>query len=212
MHVTAEELWSLLNRARQGDDGAATRLHELYERHVRRVVRRQLPERMRTRFDSADFVQSVWGDFFERLRRGQFEFHGPVEFVSFLLTAARGKVTDEVRRQLETDKIDLNREFSLEDVPIVGGLTSPDPTPSQVAIGKEVYEQILRGRPDLHQRVLRLRAKGFTFVEIAAQTGVQERSARRIVDRVERELRQRAALAEQSGIAAASTDAAAPMV
>ena len=57
-----------LQRIQAGDEGAARELLQRFEAEVRLVVRRQLPRLLRSRFDSLDFLQSVWGSFFRRMR------------------------------------------------------------------------------------------------------------------------------------------------
>ena len=47
-------------RMRAGSQEAAWRLVEVYESHIRAVVRRRLTPAMRSLFDSDDFVQTVW--------------------------------------------------------------------------------------------------------------------------------------------------------
>ncbi len=182
------ELRGLLDRVRQGDEAAARELLQRFEPHVRRVVRSRLPVVMRTKFDSMDFVQSVWGDFFVRVHRDQVHFETPRQLAKFLALAAQAKVANECRRRLLTEKFDLNKEVALDQVDRSIPLTSPDPTPSQAAVANERLAGIMKGRPALHQKVLRLRAQGFTFAEIAVRAGIDERSARRILHGVEKEL------------------------
>lgn len=93
---------ALLVRIQQGEEEAARELLRTYESEVRLVVRRQLPRLLRSRFDSIDFLQSVWGSFFRRVRSGPSEFEEPRHLVAFLARAAKNKVIDEYRRgQLE---------------------------------------------------------------------------------------------------------------
>src|SRR5271154_6283868 len=87
-----------LNRIQAGDEGAARELLQRYEAQVRLVVRRQLPRILRSRFDSLDFLQSVWGSFFRRMKAGPDEFEDPRSLVAFLARAAKNKVIDEYRR------------------------------------------------------------------------------------------------------------------
>jgi RNA polymerase sigma-70 factor (ECF subfamily) len=178
----------LIDRARHGDESAARELFELFEPHVRRVIRSRLPHVMRSKFDSIDFVQSVLGDFFGRLHRGEIDFKSPRDLAKFLTLAAQARVANEFRHRLRTKKHDLNKEVSIDHGHQHVPLISHDPSPSQVAVAQERLEGILEGRPQLHQEVLRLRGEGFTFAEIADRTGIDERSARRILHRVEKEL------------------------
>src|SRR5689334_11464718 len=57
----ANDIQGFLARIQAGDEEAARDLLTRYEAEVRLVVRRQLPRLLRSRFDSLDFLQSVWG-------------------------------------------------------------------------------------------------------------------------------------------------------
>ena len=83
-----------------------------YEPEVRLVVRRQLPKLLRSRFDSLDFLQSVWGSFFRRMRDAPTEFEDSRHLVAFLARAAKNKVIDEYRRAASL-KQDMHREEPL---------------------------------------------------------------------------------------------------
>ena len=88
------ELSDFLQRIQTGDETAARELLQRYEPEVRLVVRRQLPRLLRSRFDSLDFLQSVWGSFFRRMRDAPTEFEDSRHLVAFLARAAKNKVID----------------------------------------------------------------------------------------------------------------------
>src|SRR5436189_1931665 len=103
-----------LKRIAAGDQDAARELLTRYEAEVRLVVRRQLPRLLRSRFDSLDFLQSVWGSFFRRVKTGPSpaEFEDARHLVAFLARAAKNKVIDEYRRAASR-KQDMHREEPL---------------------------------------------------------------------------------------------------
>ncbi len=193
-----EILQRLIEKARQGDEEAAKELVAQFEPHVRRIVRMKLPDRLRTRFDSMDFVQSVWGDVFGKLARGEVDFASPERFAQFLAVVARGKVIDEVRRHLGSQKKNMELEVPVDgDEEQTGpALDAADPTPSRVVAAREEFEQLLRRRKQVHRQILMLRAQGYTFVEIAEQLGLDERTARRVVSSAQQELKQQRDAAE----------------
>src|SRR6476659_4117212 len=106
------DIAGLLARIQAGDESAARELLARYEAEVRLVVRRQLPRLLRSRFDSLDFLQSVWGSFFRRVRSGPAEFEDSRHLVAFLARAAKNKVIDEYRRAASR-KQDMHREEPL---------------------------------------------------------------------------------------------------
>ena len=81
------ELRRFLARIRDGDEDAGRELLRLYEAKVRLVVRRQLPRLLRARFDSQDFVQSIWGSFFRRIKASPTELEGTENLIGFLARA-----------------------------------------------------------------------------------------------------------------------------
>src|SRR6516225_2591750 len=103
--MTAEEMdqerpgniRDLLERIKDGDEDAARELLSRYESKVRLVVRRQLPRLLRSRFDSIDFLQSVWGSFFHRIQTEPIDLNEEENLIAFLAWAARNKVIDEYR-------------------------------------------------------------------------------------------------------------------
>ena len=78
------EIGEFIARIRAGDEEAATELLRRYEAKVRLVVRRQLPRLLRSKFDSLDFLQSVWGSFFHRVRTGPTDIEDEPNLVAFL--------------------------------------------------------------------------------------------------------------------------------
>ena len=78
------ELRLFLARIRDGDEDATRELLRRYEAKVRLVVRRQLPRLLRSRFDSQDFVQSIWGSFIRRIKAGPTELEGTNNLIGFL--------------------------------------------------------------------------------------------------------------------------------
>src|SRR5436190_24345715 len=106
------ELSQFLKRIQAGDESAARELLTRFEAQVRVVVRRQLPRLLRSRFDSLDFLQSVWGSFFRRLRSGPEKFEDPRYLVTFLAQVAKNKIIDQYRRAASR-KLDMQREEPL---------------------------------------------------------------------------------------------------
>src|SRR4051794_1085352 len=108
----SRDIRELLARIREGDEEAARELLARYESKVRLVVRRQLPRLLRSRFDSLDFLQSVWGSFFHRVRTGATDLDEERNLIAFLAWAARNKVIDEYRRA-SSQRQDIRRESPL---------------------------------------------------------------------------------------------------
>ncbi len=173
-----------LDHVRSGSEEAIWELIEAYGPHIHRVVRRRLNRRMRSKFDSIDFVQMVWASFFRDPAEIN-SFSNPDELTRYLCKIAKNKVTDEHRKRFETDKHKITREQRLGEAEVGQDLArSSDPTPSQIASAREYYSQLVRGQPSRHRHVVKLRLKGATYEEIASQLSIHPNTARRIIARV----------------------------
>jgi RNA polymerase sigma factor (sigma-70 family) len=179
-----QEFHALMQRVREGSEDACRDLLARYGSHVIHAVRRFLSREMRPKFDSIDFTQSVWASFFAS-RGNLSELGDPEALIRFLTTVARNKVVAEYRRR-QTDKHNLRREWSLELLgpDITQQMNSPQPTPSQAAIGNECWDRLIHDQPRLFQEVLHLRRCGMTQDEVAEHLGVNPRTVRRAIQRV----------------------------
>jgi RNA polymerase sigma-70 factor (ECF subfamily) len=176
------EIGRFIERIRAGDEDAARELLRRYERKIRLVVRRQLPRLLRSRFDSLDFLQSVWGNFFHQVRTGPTDIEDERNLVAFLAWAARNKVIDEYRRA-STRKHDIRREESLRGRRgRPRDLEAAIDTPSQVAQARETLDRLRRLVPEGHRRVLELKAEGYSCREIGLRLGISERTAQRVIE------------------------------
>lgn len=181
-----DEIGEFLQRIRNGDESAARELLTRYEAEVRLVVRRQLPRLLRSRFDSLDFLQSVWGSFFHRLRTGPADFEDSRHLVAFLARAAKNKVIDEYRRAA-SQKGDMHRE---EPLWIEGDrprdLAAGGATPSQLAEAREAFGRLEQLVPQERREILAMKAEGLSAREIGERIGVSERTVQRVLEDLRR--------------------------
>lgn len=175
-----------LARIQAGDEEAARELLQRYEGEVRLVVRRQLPRLLRSRFDSLDFLQSVWGSFFQRMRTAPTDFDDSRHLVAFLARAAKNKVIDEYRRAA-SQKHDMHRE---EPIWAEGHrpreLAADLDTPSEVAQAREEFGRLRELLPEDRRNILELKAEGLSSREIGDQLGVSERTVQRVIEDLRR--------------------------
>lgn len=183
--VSANRFDELVAQLKEGSQDAAWDLVELYGPHILRVVRRSLTREIRPKFDSQDFVQAVWASFFTH--RDRFlDVEGPEQLVGLLATMARHKIVDEVRRRLETQKHNVRRERSMDDSNLVikGTLVSGDPTPSQIAMARERWGQMMDQQPDQNRQIVNLRLAGETHQAIARMLGISKKTVQRVLRRL----------------------------
>jgi RNA polymerase sigma factor (sigma-70 family) len=179
-----------LARIQAGDEEAARELLTRYEAEVRLVVRRQLPRLLRSRFDSLDFLQSVWGSFFRRVRTGPAEFEDARHLVAFLARAAKNKVIDEYRRA-GSRKQDVHREEPLwGDGGRPKDVAADLDTPSEVAQAREFLGRLKDLLPEERRTILELKAEGLSSRDVGDRLGISERTVQRVLE----DLRRRAEL------------------
>jgi RNA polymerase sigma factor (sigma-70 family) len=181
------DIRELLARIKNGDEEAARELLSRYESKVRLVVRRQLPRLLRSRFDSIDFLQSVWGSFFHRIQTESNDLNEEENLIAFLAWAARNKVIDEYRRAA-TQKQNIHREESIESRRDRETTLASGDTPSELAQAHETFDRLSRLLPEDRRVILELKAAGYSCGEIGDRLGLSERTVQRVLE----ELRNRA--------------------
>jgi RNA polymerase sigma-70 factor (ECF subfamily) len=181
--MSVSSLDDLLQRLNKGDDAAAERLYRLYEPYLRRVVRRQLPRRLRSKFDSQDIVQSVWAHLLRGFRNADWHFEGPNQLRAFLATVTRRRLTDRIRHY----RADLEHERSMGGEAVAQALTA-ESRPSELVRADDLWERILARCPPEHRELLYLKRQGHRITEIAARTGMHEGSIRRILRKLARQI------------------------
>ena len=179
---------SFINRVSDGEEEAAWELVETYGPYVLRSVRRMLHADIRSKFDSTDFVQAVWASFFSG-RCDYRRLHRPEELIAFLTTMARNKLITEWRRRTRTKKYDVRRELRTDPARLAlnSAAVSRDPTPSQWAMARERWQHIMHNQPDHYQEIVRRRLRGETYQSIADELDLNERTVRRVLERLLRE-------------------------
>jgi RNA polymerase sigma factor (sigma-70 family) len=178
----------LLAEVERGSEEAARELYETYVKHVLLSVRHRMWRKLRTRFDSQDFVQQVWASFFDD--RGQLpEFQTPEDLANYLRAMARNKVMM-AGRHGQAQMRDVNRETRVdEESDLVGPHPAGrDPTPSAQAMFHEQVDRLVDQQPADVREIVELRVEGNTFEEIADELEVDESTARRAMRWLRREL------------------------
>ncbi len=163
-----------------GSEEAVWDFIETYGPHIQRVVRRRLNHKLRSKFDSIDFVQMVWVSFFATPDRLA-QFDKPEDVIRYLVVMARNKVVEESRRRFEYEKHNVSRERPLEQPEIVATSEHRSDSPSQIAIARERWQEMIEGEPERNRRILEMRMNGSTFVEISERLGIHERTARQVI-------------------------------
>jgi len=192
-----ERFQRLVRELKAGSPDAARELTETYGGHVLRVIRRRLPQRLRSQFDSLDFAQIVWKSVLCHPARLA-DLDDAERFAQWLAALASNKVIS-IGRRFQTARQDISREQHLPEAATlaVSERVTRQPTPSAVAIFREEWERVLHEQPERARRVMELRFTGSTFEEIAHELGIEESTARKIIARLRERSRRRAAVEQR---------------
>jgi RNA polymerase sigma factor (sigma-70 family) len=176
MSASAEDasLEVLLDKLHQGDLDAAEKLIKTYEPYLRLLIRRQLPDHLRAKFDSVDIVQSIWVDVLAGFQHAGWEFADVTRLRAFLARVARNRLID---RQRQYKRFEQPLGSAADQV-----LPPADQTgPSQQAQADELWEKMLALCAPSHRPIIELKRQGCDLAEIAKRTGFHPSSVRRIL-------------------------------
>ncbi len=172
--MNPDPLDTLLSKLSQGDTDAAASVFRTYEPILRMVVRRQLSDRLRSKFDSLDIVQSIWVDFLRGFHDSGWRFENAAHLKAFLVTMTRNRFVDRLRQHRHA----LEHQQALSNADMA---QTPEPSPIDVVAAGELWEKMVQLCPPAHRRLLELKRQGLSLAEIAEQTGLHPSSVRRIL-------------------------------
>jgi RNA polymerase sigma factor (sigma-70 family) len=188
MVETLDDFRDLMRRVQGGSEEAARELVEKYGDTIRRAVRRTLNRRLRSRFDSLDLVQIVWGSFFRRPAYDP-RFDRPEQLAAFLLGMVKNKVLQEDRR-FRTQKRGGGRECSLDDLPRQERrpLIDEKPLPGEMLALLDQFEHVLETHSERDRQIILLRSQGMLWATIAEVLEINEGHAQRTAANMLREI------------------------
>jgi RNA polymerase sigma factor (sigma-70 family) len=190
MSSIRDEFTDLMARVKAGCPEAARALVERFGGALRVVVRRHLSRQLRPLFDSTDFTQTVWLEFFSRALRDNVFTH-PERLAAFLVDLAQKRLIDAHRQHLDTQKHDRARAVPLDeadDSPV-----AREPDPAAAAAARVDVERLLARLPEPLRRLALLLRAGCSEPEMAEELGVSGRTVRRMLELVRARARSPAA-------------------
>src|SRR5262245_32980185 len=183
-----------LLRWQGGDQQAAHVLFDRYADQLIALARSHLSAKMSQRIDPEDVVQSVYRSFFDRARKGTFEFENGGDIWRLLVAMTLHKLRDQVDRQMAA-KRNVNAEINFGSEDSLFGIQarafSRNPSPVMAAVLADELTGIMQNLEPVQRRMLELRLQGHNLYEIAEATQFTQRTVRRVLDRVKEQLMQR---------------------
>jgi RNA polymerase sigma-70 factor (ECF subfamily) len=191
--MTDEQSGNLVARWQKGDQEAAAELFRRYASRLIELARSRLSAKVARRVDPEDVVQSAYRSFFVGAREGRFEFYRSGHLWRLLLSITLTKLYRQIRNN-RRDKRAVDREQSFGTDPFPEGFArevlAREPSPIEAVALVDEVENVMRGLQPLQRRVLELRLQGYNLYEIADQTQRCQRTVRRCLEVVRRQLGQ----------------------
>jgi DNA-directed RNA polymerase specialized sigma24 family protein len=180
-----------LQRLQEGDREAAAEFVNLIEPRLLQSVRARLAHFHLGRvIDPRDICQSVFGTFFSRAASTGFTIGSVEQLRALLVRMARNRVHDEARRHL-AGRRDCRRIVRNVPPEQLSHLEGAEPTPSKIAAGHELLEEIRRLFTEEEHRLLEERSRGRDWADISLEWGVRPEALRKKLNRaIQRVLRQ----------------------
>jgi RNA polymerase sigma-70 factor (ECF subfamily) len=195
----SESFIRLLTELRQGDEQAAAEVFERYTRRLIGLARSRLDQRIAARVEADDVVQSVYGSFFRRVERGEFDLEGWTSLWALLAQITIFKCNRQVVFH-RAQKRDLRRDQPGSDGPEANDRFEPfsrDPSPEEVLALTELLESLLRGLPEQYRQIVSLRLAGHTPPEISSAAQVSSRTVERVIRLVKDHLQEQLASTQE---------------
>jgi RNA polymerase sigma-70 factor (ECF subfamily) len=185
----------LIKQFRAGSESAAGELFDRYCEKLMRLAQRRIGQRMASRVDPEDVIQSAFRTFFVRVRNDEFTFDGENDLFKLLVRLTVNKALRQIAHH-RAAKRDPHREAGqggADDADILAGVMAHEPSPDMEVAILDEFERFLSRLPDFERKVLELKLQGNTTTEIAEALGSYDRKIRRVLERIEAVAQGRAA-------------------
>jgi RNA polymerase sigma factor (sigma-70 family) len=184
----------LIKQYKAGSQSAAGELFDRYCEKLMRLAQRRIGQRMASRVDPEDVIQSAFRTFFVRVRNDEFTFDGENDLFKLLVRLTVNKALRQIAHH-RAAKRDPHREAGqgADDSDILAGVMAHEPSPDVEVAVLDEFERFLSQLPDFERKVLELKLHGNTTTEIAEALGSYDRKIRRVLERIEAVAQGRAA-------------------
>jgi RNA polymerase sigma factor (sigma-70 family) len=183
--IPADDL-NLIAEFKAGSESAARELFDKYCERLMRLARRRIGQRMTSRVDPEDVIQSAFRTFFVRVKNDEFSFHGEDDLFKLLVRLTVHKTLRQIafhRAQKRNAELEAVQSSDAHD--LLQQIADGEPPPEvEVALVDE-FERFMAQLQPVERQVLDLKLQGYTTVEIAEKLGSYDRKVRRILERIQ---------------------------
>ncbi len=175
----------LIDRCRRGDDDAARRLFDAYVDRLIPLAKRRISQRLASRIDPEDVIQSVFRTFFARLKDDRFDLATQDDLFRLLVRITVHKTLRSIahhRAAKRDPNLELPHGEASQDQ--LFRLLADEPTPEAAVTFLDQLEHFMSQlRPD-DREILEMRLQGHSTEEIAEKLGTYDRKVRRVIERI----------------------------
>jgi RNA polymerase sigma-70 factor, ECF subfamily len=176
---------NLVHLFRQGNQDAARQIVDRYLDRLLTLARRRISQRLSSRVDPEDIVQSVFRTFFVRLKEGQFVFDDQDDLCKLLMRITLHKTLRQVAfhkaakrdPNLETPHGEHHQEQLM-------ALFDQEPTQEATVAFLDQLEHFLAQLRPQEREILEMRLQGHSNEDIASKLGIYDRKIRRVIEHV----------------------------
>jgi RNA polymerase sigma-70 factor, ECF subfamily len=186
MAEPASDPLKLIERWQSGSQTAAQQLFDNYVERLLLLARWHISDRLRTRIDPDDVVQSVFRTFFFRVKNDSFTFDEADDLFKLLARITLHKTLRQVayhRAARRTPEREHAGSKVGEDDALMQ-LMDTEPDPETVVEFADHLKMFLSKFSTQEQQIIELRLQGHTSDEIAEKMGTYDRKIRRVLERI----------------------------
>lgn len=176
----------LIRLFKAGSESAARELFDRYCERLMKLAKRRIGQRMTSRVDPEDVLQSAFRTFFTRVKNDQFTFEGENDLFKLLIRLTVHKTLRQVayhRAAKRNPEVETGQSSDAQEM--MQQLAANEPSPEVEITLIDEFERFLEQLPEFDRKVLEMRLAGHSSNEIATELGSYDRKVRRVLERIE---------------------------
>jgi RNA polymerase sigma-70 factor (ECF subfamily) len=183
--MTNEDTWSIPDLGKTIGSVKARQLVERYSDRLMALARRRISQRLASRIDPEDIVQSVFRTFFRRAKEKRFEIADQDDLSKLLFRITIHKTLRQVAHH-KAAKRDPNAETAQGEhsQEMMVELLGKEPDPEAIAIFVDQMDHFFAKLKPEECKILEMRMEGYGTEEIAKKLNTYDRKIRRVLERV----------------------------
>jgi RNA polymerase sigma-70 factor (ECF subfamily) len=176
---------TLAEQAEAGDPHAFEAIFGRYSEKLVRLARSRISERLATRIEPEDVVQSVFRTFFGRVQQHRFSFREETDLWKLLVSITINKLKNKVDWHTAAKRnVRIEQPIDARSLPSAFDVDGESPSPDAVVAFLDLLEHFMNQLREDDRKILELRLQGYSQEEVAEQVGRTERTVRRVLERI----------------------------